>query len=95
MKSLKNSNIAFKWLVLFFFCWVVTQFLGYQHRITHSVSQQNHVLESSQYKLLLTYYLQANNLLNDTIRFSTTVETISANAPQPGRSFIVGLKLDY
>jgi hypothetical protein len=49
MKSHKNSNIAFKWLVLFFFCWVVTQFLGYQHRITHSVSQQNHVLESSQY----------------------------------------------
>jgi hypothetical protein len=49
MKSLKNSNIAFKWLVLFFFCWVVTQFLGYQHRITHSVSQQNHILESSQY----------------------------------------------
>jgi iron complex outermembrane receptor protein len=46
-------------------------------------------------KLLLTYYLQANNLLNDTIRFSTTVETIRANAPQPGRSLIVGLKLDY
>ena len=46
-------------------------------------------------KLLLTYYLQANNLLNDTIRFSTTVETIRANAPQPGRSLIMGLKLDY
>jgi len=49
MKSHKNLNIALKWLVLFFFCWVVTQFLGYQHRITHSVSQQNHVWESSQY----------------------------------------------
>ncbi len=46
-------------------------------------------------KLLLTYYLQANNLLNDTIRFSTTVETIRANAPQPGRSLMIGLKLDY
>jgi len=49
MKSHENSNIALKWLVLFFFCWVVTQFLGYQHRITHSVSQQNHVWGSSQY----------------------------------------------
>jgi len=46
-------------------------------------------------RLLVTYYLQANNLLNDTIRFSTTVETLRMNAPQPGRTFILGIKVDY
>ena len=46
-------------------------------------------------KVLLTYYLQANNLLNDTIRFSTTVDTLRMYAPQPGRALIVGIKVDY
>jgi len=46
-------------------------------------------------KVLLTYYLQANNLLNDTIRFSTTVDTLRTYAPQPGRALIVGIKVDY
>ena len=46
-------------------------------------------------KVLLTYYLQANNLLNDTIRFSTTVDTLRLYAPQPGRALIVGIKVDY
>ena len=46
-------------------------------------------------RLLVTYYLQANNLLNDTIRFSTTVDTLRMNAPQPGRTFILGIKVDY
>ena len=46
-------------------------------------------------QLLITYYLLANNLLNDTIRFSTTVDTLRLNAPQPGRTFILGIKIDY
>jgi len=46
-------------------------------------------------QLLITYYLQANNLLNDTIRLSTTVDTLRMNAPQPGRTFILGIKVDY
>ena len=46
-------------------------------------------------QVLLTYYVQANNLLNDTIRYSTTIDTIRLNAPQPGRSIILGFKLDY
>ena len=40
-------------------------------------------------------YLMANNLLNDTIRYSTTVESIRINAPLAGRSFILGLSLFY
>jgi iron complex outermembrane receptor protein len=46
-------------------------------------------------RILVTYYLQANNLLNDTIRFSTTVDTLRMYAPQPGRTFILGIKVDY
>jgi iron complex outermembrane receptor protein len=46
-------------------------------------------------QLLITYYLQANNLLNDIIRLSTTVDTLRMNAPQPGRTFILGIKVDY
>jgi len=40
-------------------------------------------------------YLMANNLLNDTIRYSTTVESIRINAPLAGRSFILGLSVFY
>jgi len=40
-------------------------------------------------------YLMANNLLNDTIRYSTTVESIRINAPLAGRSFILGFSLFY
>lgn len=40
-------------------------------------------------------YFVANNLLNDTIRYSTTIEGIRINAPQAGRSFLLGLKLSY
>lgn len=40
-------------------------------------------------------YLVANNLLNDTIRYSTTVETIRLNAPLAGRNFMLGLSLFY
>ena len=40
-------------------------------------------------------YLMANNLLNDTIRYSTTVESIRINAPQAGRSVILGLTVFY
>ncbi len=40
-------------------------------------------------------YLMANNLLNDTIRYSTTVESIRFNAPQAGRSVVLGLSVFY
>jgi len=43
----------------------------------------------------IIYYLQGNSLLNDTIRFSTTVDTLRMSAPQPGRTFILGIKVDY
>jgi iron complex outermembrane receptor protein len=42
-----------------------------------------------------TVFFQANNLLNDTIRYSTTVDNLRVNAPQPGRAFLIGVKLDY
>lgn len=45
--------------------------------------------------IVSTVFLQANNLLNDTIRFSTTVDTLRLNAPQPARAFILGIKVDY
>ena len=40
-------------------------------------------------------YLQGSNLLNDTIRYSTTVDTLRNNAPQPGRAIVAGIKIDY
>ena len=40
-------------------------------------------------------YLMANNLLNDTIRYSTTIETIRMNAPSAGRNLMLGLSLFY
>jgi iron complex outermembrane receptor protein len=40
-------------------------------------------------------YLMANNLLNDTIRYSSTVESIRFNAPQAGRSVVLGLSVFY
>ena len=40
-------------------------------------------------------YFVANNLLNDTIRYSTTVETIRINAPLAGRNLMLGLSLFY
>jgi len=40
-------------------------------------------------------YFKANNLLNQEIRYSTTVEDLRINAPLPGRSFILGLRVDY
>jgi len=39
-----------------------------------------------------TSYLRLTNLLNDTIRYATTPETVRLYAPQPGRSLMVGLR---
>jgi hypothetical protein len=49
MKSHRHSNTAFKWGLVIFLCWIVTQFLGFQHRITHSFPQQNLVFGNSSY----------------------------------------------
>lgn len=46
-------------------------------------------------KLSGSIYLQGNNLFNDIVRYSTTVDTLRINAPQPGRSVIAGVKIDY
>jgi iron complex outermembrane receptor protein len=40
-------------------------------------------------------YLQARNLLNEEIRYSTTVEGLRNHAPQAGRSVWLGLRLAY
>ena len=39
-----------------------------------------------------TSYLRLSNLLNQTIRYATTPETVRLYAPQPGRSLMVGLR---
>ncbi len=39
-----------------------------------------------------TSYLRLTNLLNETIRYATTPETVRLYAPQPGRSLMVGLR---
>lgn len=39
-----------------------------------------------------TSYLRLTNLLNQTIRYATTPETVRLYAPQPGRSLMVGLR---
>jgi iron complex outermembrane receptor protein len=41
----------------------------------------------------LTWFLQGRNLLNQDIRYSTTVETLRVYGPQPGRSVVVGARL--
>lgn len=40
----------------------------------------------------VTWYLQGRNLLNEDIRYSTTVEALRLYAPQMGRSFIIGAR---
>jgi iron complex outermembrane receptor protein len=42
-----------------------------------------------------SFYLQARNLLNEEIRYSTTVEGLRNFAPQAGRSVWLGLRLAY
>lgn len=42
-----------------------------------------------------TFYFQVRNLLNDEIRYSTTVEGLRNHAPQAGRSFWAGFRLAY
>ena len=69
---------------------LVTRMLEQYNKLDFSISKSQALS-----KVLLTYYLQANNLLNDTIRFSTTVDTLRLYAPQPGRALIVGIKVDY
>jgi iron complex outermembrane receptor protein len=39
-----------------------------------------------------TSYLRMSNLLNQTIRYATTPETVRLYAPQPGRSLMIGLR---
>ena len=46
-------------------------------------------------KVMGTIYLQGSNLLNDTIRYSTTIDTLRINAPLPGRALVAGVKIDY
>ena len=43
----------------------------------------------------LNIFLQGRNLLNEDIRYSTTVETLRVYAPQAGRSVILGFKGTY
>ena len=40
----------------------------------------------------VTWYLQGRNLLNEDIRYSTTVEALRLYAPQMGRSLIIGAR---
>ena len=40
----------------------------------------------------VTWYLQGRNLLNEDIRYSTTVEALRLYAPQMGRSLILGAR---
>lgn len=42
-----------------------------------------------------SFYFQIRNLLNEEIRYSTTVEGLRNHAPQAGRSFWAGLRLAY
>jgi len=42
-----------------------------------------------------SFYIQARNILNQEIRYSTTVEGIRKYAPLAGRSFVVGMRLIY
>lgn len=42
-----------------------------------------------------SFYFQIRNLLNEEIRYSTTVEGLRNYAPQAGRSFWAGLRLAY
>ena len=69
----------------------------YNEPSTASYNKLDFKLSKSQAinRMLITYYLKANNLLNDTIRYSTTVDTLRLYAPQPGRTFILGIKVDY
>jgi iron complex outermembrane receptor protein len=41
----------------------------------------------------MTWFLQGRNLLNQDIRYSTTVEALRMYGPQPGRSVLVGARL--
>jgi iron complex outermembrane receptor protein len=41
----------------------------------------------------LTWFLQGRNLLNQDIRYSTTVEALRVYGPQPGRSVLLGARL--
>ena len=41
----------------------------------------------------LTWFVQGRNLLNQDIRYSTTVEALRVYGPQPGRSVLVGARL--
>ena len=41
----------------------------------------------------LTWFVQGRNLLNQDIRYSTTVEALRLYGPQPGRSVLVGARL--
>jgi iron complex outermembrane receptor protein len=43
----------------------------------------------------LDWYMIAKNLLNQDIRYSTTVETLRLYAPQAARSVSVGVKWNY
>jgi hypothetical protein len=45
----RHSSTAFKWCSIIFLCWMTTQFLGHQHRITHSFSLQNPAWGNSQF----------------------------------------------
>lgn len=69
----------------------------YQEPSTESYNKLDFRISKSQsfQNFLVTYFVQGNNLLNDTIRYSTTVDTLRQTAPQPGRTFIAGIKIDY
>lgn len=41
----------------------------------------------------VTWFMQGRNLLNQDIRYSTTVEALRLYGPQPGRSLLVGARL--
>jgi iron complex outermembrane receptor protein len=42
-----------------------------------------------------TVYMNLKNLLNEQIRYATTPMAVRLYAPQPGRSFMVGLRATF
>ena len=43
----------------------------------------------------ITWFALGRNLLNQDIRYSTTVEALRLYAPQPGRSVLLGVRIAY
>ena len=58
----------------------LSAFLSFHQRLNHSD---------------LNWYVFAKNLLNQDIRYSTTVETLRLYAPQPGRNLSMGVKWSF